>query len=285
VSAPNRVTIVRDNYGKQDVRLVKVVRHPDRHDLTDLTVDVRFEGDYATVHTAGDNSKCLPTDTMKNTVYAMARQHPVDQVEEFGVLLANHFLSASRAVSRVTVTLAEHLWSRLVANGRPHHHAFVRASEERRVATVTATRDWMSVEGGVENLVVLKTTGSAFEGYVRDRYTTLAETSDRILATAVSAHWRYAGSEIPFRLVREQLRQLILETFAEHDSRSVQHTLYAMAEAGLTQCGDIVEMRISLPNRHHLLVDLSPFGLDNPNQIFVPTTEPHGLIEAVVKRG
>ena len=187
-------TLARSSYGSQDVRLLKVRRHADRHDLIDLTVDVQFEGDYDSVHTAGDNAKVLPTDAIKNSVYALARRHDVDQVEEFGVLLANHFLGETPHVARVRVALAEHLWSRITVNGRPHQYAFGRGSDERRLAVVTATRDWMSIEGGVDGLAVIKTAGAAFEGYFKDPYSTRPESSDRILATEISAGWRYAGS-------------------------------------------------------------------------------------------
>ena len=276
--------LARNSYGKRRVRLVKVTRHADRHDVKDVTVGVEFEGDFGAAHVSGDNSAVLPTDTMKNTVYALARQHPTEVIEEFGITLARHFLIDNAALSRVRVELTEHPWTRITVGDRPHRHAFSRAGGGERVATVTGTRDGMTVEAGVDNLLVLKTTGSAFEAFPRDRYTTLRETSDRILATAVSASWVYAHVNVPFRVTSEQIRQVLLETFAEHESRSVQHTAYAMGEAALAQCPDITEIRLSLPNKHHLPVDLTPFGLDNPNEIFVATEEPFGLIEATVRR-
>ncbi|HJU64293.1 MAG TPA: urate oxidase, partial [Gemmatimonadaceae bacterium] len=182
------------------------------------------------------------------------------------------------------VEIEAHGWSRLTHEGRPHPHAFVRDSSERRVVVVHGSGAGLTVEAGIEGLVVLKTSRSGFTGYPRDRYTTLPETTDRLLATSVSTRWRYGGSDLDFDACWRSTREAMLRRFAEHDSRSVQHTLYAMAEAALDACPAIIEIRMTMPNKHHLLVDLLPFGLENDNAIFVPTDEPHGLIEAVVTR-
>ena len=280
------VTLVSDNYGKQRIRVVKVIRHPDRHDILDMAVGIRFQGDYAAVHSEGDNARCLPTDTMKNTVYALAKREPFDEIERFGIALAKHFFETTAHVSRIRIDLAERRWNRLMVNGHPHPHAFSRGSEEERVATISASREGtMEAESGIRDLVVLKTTGSAFAGFFSDRYTTLNETNDRILATAISATWKYETSDVDYSGVLSLVRQAILETFAEHDSRSVQHTLYAVGEAALNRCPEIAEIALSMPNKHHFLLDLAPFALENQNEIFVPTEEPHGLIEAVLRRG
>ena len=279
------VTLSSDNYGKQRIRLFKVVRHPDRHDIFDLVVGIRFEGDYASVHSEGDNARCLPTDTMKNTVYALAKREPFEDIERFGMALAKHFFEASEHVSRIRIDLAERCWNRLSVNGYPHPHAFSRGSEEERIATISAKREDPPVaESGIRELVVLKTTGSAFAGFFSDRYTTLDETNDRILATAITATWKYETSDVDYSGVLSVVRRTILETFAEHDSRSVQHTLYAVGEAALNRCPEIAEIALSMPNKHHFLLDLAPFALENQNEIFVPTEEPHGLIEAVLRR-
>jgi urate oxidase len=185
----------------------------------------------------------------------------------------------------VEVELTEHLWTRLAVANRTHEHAFTRAGAGERVAVVTATRGRLTVESGIEGLLVLKSAGSGFEGFLRDRYTTLRETGDRILSTSISARWRYAAGDVAYNALWHGVRQLILETFADHESRSVQHTLYAMGRAVLEECPEVAEIRLSFPNKHHLLVDLTPLGLDNPNEIFVPTDEPYGLIEATIRRG
>jgi urate oxidase len=279
------VTRLGDNgYGKSRVRLVKVSRREGRHELRDLTVSIRLEGEFEDAHVRGDNRDVLPTDTMKNTVYAVARQVEIDAIEEFARVLATHFLPENPVVHRARVTIREHGWNRIPLGGRPHPHAFVRGSDEMDVATVTAEGESVRTESGIDELRVLKTTGSGFEGYPRDRYTTLRETSDRVLATAMRVRWTYGLTEISHSEIRARVRESMLETFAEHESRSVQHTAYAMGEAVLERCPEIDAIAFSLPNKHHLVVDLTPFGLDNPNEIFVATEEPYGLIEAIVRR-
>src|SRR5918999_4051844 len=278
-----RVTRAENNYGKQGVRLVTVRRRPDRHELQDVTVGIRFEGDFTAAYADGDHSGVLPTDTMKNTVYALAAQHPFDDIEDFGLALTDHFLMNNERATSVRVDLTEHLWDRIEIGGNPHPHAFHKGGGERRVATVTRDREGSEVLAGIEDLVVLKTAKSAFEGFPRDRYTTLKETSDRILATAVRATWRYSRPNVAFGTLWREVRRLLLETFAEHDSRSVQHTLYAMGEAVLETL-DIEEIHLSMPNKHHLPADLTPFGLESRKEIFVATAEPYGLIEGTVRR-
>jgi urate oxidase len=273
-----------NGYGKSRVRLVKVSRRDGRHELRDLTVSIRLEGEFEDAHVRGDNRDVLPTDTMKNTVYALARQTDIDAIEDFARALATHFLPHNPAVSRSRVTVREHGWYRIPVGGRPHPHAFVRGSDEVDLATVTAEGDAVRIESGIDDLRVLKTTGSGFEGYPRDRFTTLRETSDRVLATAMRVRWTYGLTEVSYGEIRPRAREAILETFAEHESRSVQHTAYAMGEAVLERCPEIDAVAFSLPNKHHLLVDLTPFALDNPNEIFVATEEPYGLIEAIVRR-
>lgn len=278
------VTVAENNYGKQAVRLVTVRRHPDAHELRDVTVAIRLEGDFAAAYTEGDNSGVLPTDTMKNMVYALAAEHPFDDIEDFGLALTDHVLQASPRAAKVHAELTEHLWERIEKGDEPHPHAFRRAGSERRIAMVTRDHNAARVLAGLEDLVVMKTAQSAFEGFPRDRYTTLKETSDRILATAVQATWRYSRPYVPFGSLWHEVRRILLETFADHDSLSVQHTLYAMGEAVLGTV-DVEEIHISMPNKHHIPVDLTPFGLENRNEVFVATAEPYGLIEATVRRG
>lgn len=275
----------RNSYGKSEVRLVRVTREGERHDLTDLTVSVALEGDFEEAHTRGDNARVLPTDTMKNTVYAFASEHDPRQIERFALTLARHFLEASAHADLARVSIDRHGWHRLEVGGAGQAHAFERGSAERRLARVEVARGGAAeVRAGVQDLVVLKSTRSGFEGFARDRYTTLKETSDRIFATSIRAVWRYAGGEPDYEESFGRARAAIVETFAGHDSLSVQHTLWAMGEAVLEACDHVTEISLSLPNRHQLLVDLSPFGLQNPNEVFVSTTEPYGLIEATVVR-
>ena len=274
-------TIAWNRYGKASVRLVKVDRTPSQHVLHDLTVDVQLEGGFESVYVDGDNRTCLATDTMKNTVYAFAREHGVTPVPVFADRLAAHF-AQQPPVTRAMVTIAEHPWQRLEVDRTPHPHAFVQQGAEEWTTVVVRDGGGRTVRGGVRHLVVLKTTDSAFAGFPRDRYTTLPETPDRILATSVTATWQYRDGAVVDE--RPSIRTALLETFAAHHSRSVQETLHAMATAALDRCPAITEVTMSLPNRHHLLVDLSPFGLDNPNEVFVATEQPYGLIEATVRR-
>ena len=277
------VTLTDNNYGKQAVRLVTVRRGEERHELKDVTVAIRFEGDFAAAYAAGDNQGVLPTDTMRNTVYALAAQHPFHDIEDFGLALTDHFLEASPRAKAIRVDLTEHLWEPIEAGGSPHPHAFRRAGSEQRTAVVTRDREGARILAGLSDLVVMKTAKSAFEGFPRDRYTTLKETSDRLLATAVQATWRYSRPDIAFGRLWREVRRLLLETFAHHDSLSVQHTLYAMGEAVL-QTLEIEEIHLSMPNRHHIPVDLAPFELENRNEIFVAASEPYGLIEGTLRR-
>ena len=279
------VILVEDNYGKSRVRMVKVARHGDRHDLQEIEVKIAFEGDFETAHTVGDNSRILPTDTMKNSVYALAKQSPeIEAIEEFALRLADHFLKENPQISRVIIEVAEKQWERISVGGREHAHSFVKSGDEKHTTRVSATRDGVSLESGIEDLLVLKTTGSGFSGFIKDRYTTLKETDDRIFATSVKVMWRYPNRQAPFKSIWRGVRQMILETFAEHDSLSVQQTLYAIGEVVLNTYDEITEISLSLPNKHCLLVDLTPFGMTNENQIFLPIDEPHGLIEARMKR-
>jgi urate oxidase len=274
-----------NRYGKSRVRLVKV-RRPRAaapHEIVDLTIDVQLEGAFDAVYVEGDNRACLATDTMKNTVYALARRDPIAHVEAFALRLADHF-AAKPAVSRVRISAVEQRWDRIAVGGRPHPHAFVQPGGEQWTAVVTRDANAPAhVASGVANLVVLKTTDSAFSGFPRDELTTLPETEERILATSITATWAYSSPTVDFS-AREAVRRALVETFAGHTSRSVQHTLYAMGEAALAACADVAEITLTLPNRHHLLVDLQPFGLDNPNEIFVATDQPFGLIEATIRR-
>jgi urate oxidase len=271
-----------NRYGKARIRLVKLRRVLPAHELIDLTIDVQLEGAFDAVYVDGNNQSCLPTDTMKNSVYALARRDPIDHVETFAMRLAEHF-AGKPAVSTVRIAASEHEWHRLDTAGRPDRHAFIQAGREEWTTDVVRSNQGTRITSGLRNLIVLKTSHSRFEGFPRDEYTTLEATDDRILATSVTAAWRYREGIVDFA-VRERIRQALVATFAAHDSRSIQHTLYAMGEAALAVCNDVSEVTLSLPNRHHLLVNLAPFGLDNPNDVFVATDEPYGLIEATVRR-
>jgi urate oxidase len=276
--------LTHSSYGKERVRLVQVLRRSDLHDLRDLTVAVRFEGDYDASYTDGDNSAVLPTDTMKNTVYALAAREPVQEPETFGQRLSRHFLAHNDRLARVTVDIVEHLWGRIPRGEREHGHAFVRRGPETRTAVVTADRAGITVSAGASDLVILKSAHSAFSGFPRDEYTTLPETRDRLLATSLTATWEYGAGDVDFGPAWHAVKHVLLNTFAEHHSESVQHTLHAMGQAVLDAIDSVESIRLVMPNRHHLPFDLTRFGLENRNEIFVATEEPHGLIAATLAR-
>jgi urate oxidase len=277
-----------NRYGKSRIRLVTVRREPGRHDLRDLTVDVALEGDFTAAHVDGDNTNIIATDTMKNTVYAFARDRLTGAPEAFGLEIARHFAGYPQ-VDRATVTLREHGWARIPLADGSAPDAFTRTGELTRVAVVTATVGGATVEAGIEDLTVMKTTKSAFSGFERDRYTTLPETDDRLMATKVTALWGYGETAtepgFDFDGAFERARRTLLTVLAEHVSPSVQTSVWLMATAMLEAEPSMDWVRMVLPNLHHWSVNLEPFGLDNPGVVFTPTTEPHGLIDATVRRG
>jgi urate oxidase len=279
------IELAENRYGKSRVRLMKVTRNDHGHDLREWSVQVLLKGDFETAHLHGDNSKILPTDTMKNTVYSIARSSKATTMEDYAKELSNFLLSRNPQVESASIRVESTLWKRLTVDGKPHPNAFMRGSSELQTTNVERAQGGaFHILSGLDNLVLLKTANSGFEGYIKDSLTTLPETKDRLFGTAVSAEWRYTSTDLDFDTVRATLRETMLRTFANHDSKSVQQTLYAMAESALEEVAEIDEIEITMPNKHCLLVDLSRFGQDNPNEIFVPTDEPHGYIEARVRR-
>lgn len=274
-----------NNYGKTGVRLLKVTRFPDRHELDEWSVDVRACGDFDDAYTHGDNRKVLPTDSMRNRIYAMASGHGGESMEQFGLRLLRQFLDDHRQVTQLTINLSGALWEHIEAEGKPHGTAFCRKTGERRVARVSGTQQQVCIASGIEGLAVLKTTDSRFEGFLHDRYTTLEDASGRILSTEIHAIWSYLNTDIDFDSCWQQARLLLLERFATHQSASLQQTLQVLGSAVLEQNDAIGEILLSLPNHHCLLMDLSPFGLQNDGEIFLPAETPSGLIEARLKRG
>jgi urate oxidase len=271
-----------DTYGKTRVRLLQVLRNGTAQEVVEIEVDILLEGKLGDSYTAGDNSQVLPTDTIKNTVYVLARQHPVEPIEEFGPRLARHFLDRLTHVDVVNVAIEQMPWDRI----GHHAGAFIKSGKEKRITRVRITRDGESFVGGIRNLQILKTSNSAFFGYMKDEYTTLPETHDRLLGTILDADWTVVGPKgnIQFDELHAHVRNVLLECFATHESLSVQHTLYAMAAAVLARFEQVQDVHLTMPNKHCLLFDLSRFGLDNPNQIFVPIEEPSGYIEARLVR-
>jgi len=284
-SSPGKIYQYNPDPNGQIYVIKRLDRRSGRHELQNLTVNIALEGDFDRIHTEGDNSLCLPTDTMKNTVYALAGQtQEIEEVDAFGRRLATYFLENNLQVSRVVIDIVEHRWKRMKFDGKEHAHSFQKGSDEKRISKITASRDEETIESGVDDLIVLKTTDSGFAGFIKDKYTTLPETTDRIFSTAINAVWRYATADAASDALFEAIRRTILQVFAEHDSLSVQHTLYAMGKAVLHKFAEVDEIAFSLPNIHCLPVDMTKFGQPSDNRIFVPTDEPHGLIETRLTR-
>ncbi len=272
--------ITFDTYGKTRVRLTNVQRNGGHHELKELTVDILFEGAFEDSFTKADNSIVLPTDTMKNTVYVIARQMPIVSIEGFAMDLGRHFLHRLPHVERVKIQINQTPWERIAGSGT----AFVQASGERRTVAFLGGRSTGELVAGVHNLQIMKTARSGFAGFLKDEYTTLAETDDRLLGTILEAEWRYSRTDLDFNALHKEIRETFLDLFATHNSLSVQQTLFHMAEGVIQRFEDVAELHLTMPNNHCLLVDLSRFGLDNPNEIFVPIDEPSGYIEARVSR-
>ena len=286
------IELVENRYGKRGVRLMKITRHAHGNEVHEWTVAVLLRGDFADAHISGDNSKLLSTDTMKNTVYWVARQSTAATPEEYAIELIDYLLERNLQVSSAEVQIEAHLWKRLTVDGQPHPDTFMHGSNEVQTVRVERTRaaegasstGSVRVRAGLSGMHLLKTAHSAFSGFIRDPLTSLAETEDRVFGTIVDAEWQYDESSLDYAAVRTSARELLLRIFANHHSKSVQHTLYAMAESVLEACPAIEEIGITMPNKHCLLIDLARFGGDNPNKIFVPTDEPHGYIQARVRR-
>jgi len=274
-----------NQYGKAENRVVRIVRDTARHEIRDLNVSTALRGDFVAAHTDGDQSHVLPTDTQKNTAFAFAKRHGVTSPEDYALALGGRLLEATPAATGATVAVEEYAWDRIPVDGAGHDHAFVRRGGEVRITEVDVSREGPSVTSGLKDLVVLKSTGSEFKGFLRDEYTTLPDADDRILATALRAEWRYRrGQGVDWNATYDAVRALLLATFASTYSRALQETLYAMGSAVLEAHEQVAEISFAAPNKHHFLVDLAPFGLENPGEVFIAADRPYGLIEATVTR-
>jgi urate oxidase len=273
-----------NRYGKSRVRLSRITRHGDHHDFNEWTVQILLEGDFDSSFTAADNSKILPTDTMKNTVYSVARASKAATIEDFAKELGDYLLNHNPQVSKASVDVWEKAWDRMEVNGTQEATTFQLGGPQQQTSHAERTQagGW-AVTSGVEGLTILKTTKSAFAGYIKDALTTLKPASDRIFGTCATVKWDYAIDAPDYAGVRTRVLDTLRKTFAGHDSMSVQHTLFDMGKAALDTAPEIARITLTMPNLHHLLADLSPFGQDNPNHIFVPIDEPHGSIEATVE--
>lgn len=273
-----------NQYGKAENRIVRIYRDSARHEIVDLNVSTTLRGDFAAAHIDGDQRDVLPTDTQKNTAFAYAKEHGVRSPEDYALALGRHLLDAVPQAHSARVRVEQYPWDRIPVDGRGHDHAFIRRGDSVRTTEAVITAAEEVVISGVQDLVVLKSTGSEFRGFLTDRYTTLQEADDRILATSLVARWRYTGTDVAWNDAYDAIVATILETFAETYSRALQETLYRMGDAVLTARAEVSEISFSAPNKHHFLVDLEPFGLRNDGEVFIAADRPYGLIEATVAR-
>jgi urate oxidase len=278
------IVLGANRYGKAENRVVRIYRDTARHEIRDLNVSTSMWGDFHDAHVTGDQAQVLPTDTQKNTAFAYAKQHGVTSPEDYALALATRLLHTTPAATGARVEVEEYPWDRIPVDGTAHDHAFVRRDGGVRTTAVDVTAEATVVESGLKDLVVLKSTGSEFKGFLRDEYTTLPEADDRVLATSLTTTWRYLPGEHDWNAAYDDIRQHLLEAFATTYSRALQETLYAMGNAALVARPEVAQISFTAPNKHHHLVDLSPFGIENDGEVFIAADRPYGLIEATVTR-
>ncbi|TCN41879.1 urate oxidase [Kribbella orskensis] len=277
-----------NQYGKAESRVVRIYRDTPRHQIRDLNVSSALRGRFEDAHTTGDQRDVLPTDTQKNTAFAFAKEKGIGAIEDFALTLGGHFIDSAPAADGARIEIEEYPWERISVDGAGHDHSFVRAGSGIRTTVVNVdgrgAERRAHVVSGVHDLTLLKSTGSEFHGFLKDKYTTLPETDDRVLATSLVARWRYDHTEVDWDKSYDEIKGLLLEQFARIHSYALQQTLYGMGEAVLQQHPEVAEIKFSAPNKHHFLVDLSPFGVENPGEVFIAADRPYGLIEATVIR-
>jgi urate oxidase len=276
--------LIQHSYGKAKVRVLKVFRAGKIHSLKELDIQVMLQGDFGASFTKADNRLVVATDSMKNTVNVLAKEKLGEENEEFGITLGEHFLKTYPQIARAEIILSEHCWQRVLAGRKPHAHSFLEMSAARPFAKIVVTQKKTTIEAGIEELFILKTTASGFENFVRDEFTTLPETDDRICATKLKTTWTYAKKPKSYSATNKKIIEAMLAVFAKNFSPSVQATLFQMGEAALKNAREISQIHLAMPNKHFLSVNLKPFGLENKNELFTPTDEPHGQIEGTIAR-
>jgi urate oxidase len=284
----SEIILGKNQYGKAENRVVRIYRDTPRHEIHDINVSTCLRGDFSAAHLAGDQADVLPTDTQKQTAYAYAKEKGLEQIENYGLALARHFVHDIEPVEAARIEIDEYAWERAVVNGTEHDHTWIRKGQEVRTAAITVSADkdqageW--VVGGLKDLIILKSTGSEFAGFLEDQYTTLQPTHDRVMATSLIAQWRFTTVDIDWDTVYAGVKAHLVEQFAVVQSLALQQTLYEMGKAVLQAYPDIAEVRLSAPNKHHFVYDLSPFALENNNEVFNADDRPYGLIQATVTR-
>ena len=276
-------------YGKAESRLVRIYRDSRRHEIRDLNVTTALRGPFEAAYLVGDQSAVLPTDTQKNTAYAFAKSKGIESIEQFGLELARHFVHDIKPVDGARIEIEEYAWERAVVDGAEHDHTWLRKGQEVRTAAITVDATGEYVIGGLKDLILLKSTGSEFAGFLTDEYTTLPETHDRVMATALDAKWRFTATDFAeedatWDEVYAGVKSLMVKEFATLQSLALQQTLWHMGTAVLEAYPFIAEIRLKAPNKHHFDYDLGRFGIENNNEVFIAADRPYGLIEATISR-
>src|SRR3954447_18519401 len=280
----SKIILGKNQYGKAENRVVRIQRETSRHEIHDINVTTCLRGDFSAAHLAGDQSDVLPTDTQKQTAYAYAKEKVLLAIEDYGLTLARHFVNDVEPVDGARIEIEEYAWERAVVDGAEHDHTWIRKGQEVRTAAITVDADGEWVVGGLKDLVILKSTGSQFAGFLTDPYTILEPTNDRVMATSLVAQWRFTSTDIDWDAVYTGVKNEMVKQFAVVHSLALQQTLYEMGKAVLEQYPVIAEVRLSAPNKHHFRYDLSRFGLENNNEVFHAADRPYGLIQATVTR-
>jgi urate oxidase len=280
------IVLGSNQYGKAETHLVRITRDSPRHEIVDLNVTTAMRGDFAAAYIDGDQTRVLPTDTQKNTAYVWAKTHPTDPIEQYGLSLARHFVDDVEPIEEARIEIERYAWIRAMIDGAEHDHTWVRSGQEVRTAAVTVGAEATHVVQGFKDLVVLKSTGSAFKDFLVDEYTTLVPTDDRIMATSLVAKWRVTDEvdDVDWNEMYEGVKRVMIERFANVHSLALQQTLWEMGTAAMEAYPMIAEVDLSAPNKHHFLVDMAPFGIENAGEVFHADDRPYGLIQATIVR-
>jgi urate oxidase len=280
----SKIILGKNQYGKAENRVVRIYRDTPRHEIHDVNVSTCLRGDFSAAHLSGDQSEVLPTDSQKQTAYAYAKEKGLTSIEDYGLALARHFVHDVEPVTGARLEIDEYAWERAIVDGAEHNHTWIRKGQEVRTAAVTVDADGEWVIGGLKDLVILKSTGSEFSGFLSDPYTILEPTNDRVMATSLTAQWRFTGTEVDWEQTYAGVKTQMVRQFALVQSLALQQTLYEMGKAVLETYPSIAEVRLAAPNKHHYVYDLSPFGLQNNKEVFNADDRPYGLIQAAVTR-
>lgn len=278
------MALTYNRYGKGRVRVLRLDRERPEHEVRELSILAMLEGGFGRAYTDADNSAVVATDTIKNIVNALARDHLTADSETFADIVARFFLERYAQVSKADIRAVETRWRRMTLAGAPQPHAFTLDGNGRPFAHVVATREGAEIRSGIESFTFMKTTQSGWSNFHADEYRTLADTDDRIVATAMDATWTWQSAPTSYPAANAALMDAMMGEFVSTYSHGVQDSMYRMGEAALAAVPEVAQVRFGMPNKHYIPMNLAKFGRDATGTVFLPTDEPHGQIEAVVAR-